>query len=132
MKITSPSSSSKVSKIDQEQYLYLTTRGRNSGRPREIEIWFTQHDGRFFVIAEYETSHWIQNLRAYPEVQVRLGGQSFPAQARILNSIVDASLRRAIQDLSRAKYGWGDGTVVELKRCEKLFPPRHQTTELLP
>ena len=53
------------------QFLYLTTIGRASGEPREIEIWFTQRDGRFYVIAEYETSHWVQNLRANPQARWR-------------------------------------------------------------
>jgi deazaflavin-dependent oxidoreductase (nitroreductase family) len=122
LKKTSPSSSSKASKIESEQFLYLTTRGRTTGRARDIEIWFTQHEGRFYVIAEYETSHWLQNLRAHPEVQVRVGGQSFPARARVLSPDADVHLHRTIQDLSRAKYGWGDGTVVELETLEKLSP----------
>jgi len=29
-----------------EPFLYLTTRGRRSGRPHQIEIWFAAHDGR--------------------------------------------------------------------------------------
>jgi hypothetical protein len=29
-------------------YLYLTTTGRVTGQAREIEIWFTEHCGRFF------------------------------------------------------------------------------------
>jgi deazaflavin-dependent oxidoreductase (nitroreductase family) len=115
LKKTSPSSSSKASKIDHEQYLYLTTRGRTTGRPREIEIWFTQRDGRFYVIAEYNTSHWLLNLRAYPEVNVRIADQSFFARARVLSPESDAVLLRTIQDISSAKYGWGDGTVVELQ-----------------
>jgi deazaflavin-dependent oxidoreductase (nitroreductase family) len=115
LKKTSLSSSSKASKIAPEQFLYLTTRGRTTSRPREIEIWFTQYDGRFYVIAEYETSHWFQNLCAHPEVHVRVAGKSVPARARILSPDTDADLRRTIQDLSRAKYGWGDGTVVELE-----------------
>jgi deazaflavin-dependent oxidoreductase (nitroreductase family) len=99
--------------------LYLTTRGRKSGRPREIEIWFTERDGCFYVIAEYETSNWLQNLRADPEVQVRLGSQIVRAHARVLPSdeepAADAELRRAVQELSRTKYGWGEGVVVELR-----------------
>src|SRR5438445_328723 len=35
------------------QYLYLTTTGRRTGRPREIEIWFTQRRGRYYLIAEH-------------------------------------------------------------------------------
>ena len=114
MKKTSPSSNSRASSFDRELYLYLTTRGRKTTRLREVEIWFTHRGGRFYVIAEYESSHWIENLIAHPAVQVRVGGHSFAAQARVLLAQADADLRDEIQELSRAKYGWGDGTVVEL------------------
>ena len=103
-----------MAELAQEQYLYLTTRGRKSGRPREIEIWFTEREGRFYIIAEYETSHWLRNLLANPEVQVRVAGQSFSGRARVLNPQADATLRTAVQQLSQAKYGWSDGTVVEI------------------
>src|ERR1700741_2160979 len=83
-KRTSPSSNSRDRPIAGEQYLSLTTRGRKSGRPREIEIWFTERQGRFYVIAEYETSQWIQNLRSDPHVQVRVHQSKFAATARIL------------------------------------------------
>jgi deazaflavin-dependent oxidoreductase (nitroreductase family) len=115
LKKTNPSSSLKASNLDREQYLYLTTRGRKSGRGREIEIWFTERNGRFYVIAEYDTSHWLQNLRLEPAVQVRVGGRSFAARARVLPpDQADADLHREIQGLSQEKYGWGNGTVVEL------------------
>src|SRR2546427_8224549 len=49
------------------EYLYLTTIGRVSGEPREIEIWFTEDTGRYYVIAELrERARWVQNLRADP------------------------------------------------------------------
>jgi deazaflavin-dependent oxidoreductase (nitroreductase family) len=113
------SSNSRPNQIAAEQYLYLTTRGRKSGHPREIEIWFTERDGRFYVIAEYKTSQWIQNLRADPQVWLRVGKQTFAATARVLGSgenaaSPDLSLIREIQNLSRIRYGWGDGTAVEL------------------
>jgi deazaflavin-dependent oxidoreductase (nitroreductase family) len=118
-KKTKRNSNSRASLIAGEPYLYLTTRGRKSGLLREIEIWFTERQGRFYVIAEYDTSHWVQNLRADPHVQVRVGRQSFAATARVLGagnepSASDLSLIREIQAVSRTKYGWGDGTVVEL------------------
>lgn len=115
MKKTNPNSSSKDSNFEREQYLYLTTRGRNTGLPREIEIWFTYRDGRFYLIAEYPTSNWLQNLRANPQAQVRVAGQSFTAQARFVTAEGEPELHRAIAGLSTKKYGWGDGTVVELQ-----------------
>lgn len=121
---TSPSSNSKASSLPaegswekalaREPYLYLTTVGHRSGRPREIEIWFTYRDGRFYVIAEYPTSHWVQNLQANPRVEVRVAGKRFAARATSVSPEAEPDLYRAIQDQSRHKYGWGDGWVVEL------------------
>jgi deazaflavin-dependent oxidoreductase (nitroreductase family) len=111
---TNPSSNSKASSFDGEQYLYLTTRGRKSGLPREIEIWFTHHNGRFYVIAEYETSQWVRNLRSNPAAKVRVGKMNFPVAARILSSKTQSELERHVRNLSRTKYGWGEGLVVEL------------------
>jgi len=67
------------------------------------------------VIAEYQTSNWVQNLQSNPGVQVRISGKTFSAKARVLQAKTDDALRMIIQDLSRKKYGWGDGLVVELK-----------------
>lgn len=111
MKTTKPSSSSKDSS---EQYLYLTTRGRTSGLPREIEIWFTELGGRYYVIAEYPTSRWLQNMRACPDVHVRIADERFGATARLITPDSDATLHKKVQEASRQKYGWGDGIVVEL------------------
>jgi deazaflavin-dependent oxidoreductase (nitroreductase family) len=89
-----------------EQYLYLTTRGRKSGRSREIEIWFTHCDDRFYVIAEYATSDWVQNIRTDPAVQVRVGGKTFSAQARIISPEKDLDLTARSRN-SRARNTHG-------------------------
>jgi len=122
LKKTNRNSSSKTNSFDREQYLYLTTRGRSSGLPREIEIWFTHRDGRFYLIAEYSTSQWIRNLQAHPEAQVRVAGENFTIRARIVSPETESELHRAIAELSRKKYGWGDGTIVELTRTENREP----------
>ena len=94
--------------------MYLTTRGRKTGRPREIEIWFTHHEGRFYVIAEYVTSNWVKNLQSDPEVQVRVSEKTFSAEGRVLKPGSDTELVKIVQELSTKKYGWGDGLVVQL------------------
>jgi deazaflavin-dependent oxidoreductase (nitroreductase family) len=114
LKRTSPSSSSKTNSFESEKYLYLTTRGRQSGLARQIEVWFTHLRGRFYVIAEYPTSNWVANLRAHPEVKVRVGEQEFASRARVLSKEQDGELIGEVQALSVKKYGWGDGLVVEI------------------
>jgi deazaflavin-dependent oxidoreductase (nitroreductase family) len=116
LKKTNPNSNLKDSNLDHEQYLYLTTRGRKSGRPREIEIWFTQRDERFYLIAEYPTSHWLLNLQANPAASIRVAGENINVRARLIDRETEPELHRSIAEISRRKYGWGDGTVVELVR----------------
>ena len=96
-------------------YLDLTSRGRRTALPREIEIWFTRFEGRFYVIAEHrERARWVQNLRAEPRAGVRVGGQRFRARARIIEARKEPGLAREIRARSTRKYGWGDGLIVEL------------------
>jgi deazaflavin-dependent oxidoreductase (nitroreductase family) len=95
-------------------FLYLTTTGRRSGLAREIEIWYTQHVGRYFVIAEYSHSNWVQNLLVNSDVRVRVGELQFRAVARVVNAELETELHGAVRELSRKKYGWGEGLVVEL------------------
>lgn len=98
-----------------EQYLYLTTIGRKTGLPREIEIWFVSFDGKYYILAEHrENAHWVKNLRANPRVHVRVGEQSFDATARVLDKIRDRAMYEKAQRLEREKYGWGAGLPVEI------------------
>jgi deazaflavin-dependent oxidoreductase (nitroreductase family) len=97
------------------QYLYLTTTGRRSGLPREIEIWFTRRHHRYYLISEHsEQAHWVRNISAEPRVRWRVGELTFSGGARALDAVAQAGLVREIQELSRRKYGWGDGLVIEL------------------
>jgi deazaflavin-dependent oxidoreductase (nitroreductase family) len=93
------------------EFLHLTTTGRRSGQPREVELWFTWQGGHDYVIAEEgERAHWVRNLLADPRVAWRVGERRLTGRARV----VDGALGAAVRALSAAKYGWGDGLVVEL------------------
>jgi len=97
------------------EFLYLTTTGRRSGQPREIEIWFTHHEGRYYLIAEHrDQANWVQNLRANPQVHIRVAGSSMEGTARVMDAKAERTLWRKIQALSEKKYGWGDGLIVEI------------------
>jgi deazaflavin-dependent oxidoreductase (nitroreductase family) len=97
------------------EFLYLTTTGRRSGQPREIEIWFTHHEGRYYLIAEHrDQANWVQNLRANPRVHIRVAGSSMEGTARVMDAKAERTLWQKIQALSEKKYGWGDGLIVEI------------------
>jgi len=117
-------------KPGETEFLYLTTTGRRSGQPREIEIWFTRHEGRHYLIAEHLwDTHWVQNVLADPRVGVRVGGERFSARARVVDAAGEPVLHERIQGLSEKKYGWGDGLIVELTPDSPVGdrePNRHQ------
>jgi deazaflavin-dependent oxidoreductase (nitroreductase family) len=104
-----------MAKSGEPQYLYLMTTGRRSGLPRQIEIWFTRRDERYYVISEHHhNAHWVQNLLANPRVRWRVGSATLTGRARVIDPAAEATLTETIQALSQEKYGWGDGLVVEL------------------
>jgi deazaflavin-dependent oxidoreductase (nitroreductase family) len=101
--------------VSEPQYLYLTTIGRRSRKEREIEIWFTESAGHHYIIAEHGTrAQWVLNILANPKVRFRVGQRAFAGTARVLSPAQEPELIAAVQQLSRDKYGWGEGLVVEL------------------
>jgi deazaflavin-dependent oxidoreductase (nitroreductase family) len=87
-----------------EECCDLTTTGRRSGRPHEIEIWFAvavAGDVLYVVSGNGPGSDWYRNALADPQVTVRLGGVSRRALAR---DVTDAGERRMVGDLMDAKY----------------------------
>jgi deazaflavin-dependent oxidoreductase (nitroreductase family) len=100
-------------------YLYLTTTGRKTGLRREIEIWFVESGGCFYVLAEhFHSAQWVKNIERDPRVSVRCGAQRFHAAARPLDPRRDAEEWRTAQRLAREKYGWGDGLPVRITPAE--------------
>jgi deazaflavin-dependent oxidoreductase (nitroreductase family) len=84
--------------------------------PREIEIWFTRHDDRYYLVAETgEHAQWVRNLRADPGVRWRVGARIHAGRARVIDRVRDTALAAAVRARSAAKYGWGDGLIVELR-----------------
>lgn len=78
-----------------EQYCYLTTTGRVSGKPRTIEIWFGLSGPALYMLAgNGERAQWVRNLRKQPRVSVRIGEQAFPGQARVVTDAEEDALAR--------------------------------------
>lgn len=98
-----------------DEFLYLTTTGWRSGNPHEIEIWYVEHDGAYYLCSEHrEQSHWVQNIRQNPAVRFRVNGQIFSGTARIVAES-ETDLLAAVATRLDEKYEWSDGLYVELK-----------------
>ncbi len=97
------------------QFLYLTTTGRVTGRPREIEIWFVTRKGKYYVLAEhFQNTQWVKNILQNPLVRARVSGREFKAAARVLDPGDDQQIWEQVRQLAREKYGWGEGLPVEI------------------
>ena len=92
-----------------EEYAYLTTRGRRTGRPHTIEIWFALVGTAVWMVAGGGTSSdWVANLLADPAVTVRIGDRTFTGRAR--TDAGDAGEAAVARRLLGARYqGWEEG-----------------------
>lgn len=97
-----------LAQLSNEEYCYLTTKGRKTGKPHEIEIWFGVIGNKLYLLSGGGgESDWVKNLRATPEVTVRIGNYVFAATARIVRDIQEES---SIRPLMAAKYqSWEEG-----------------------
>jgi deazaflavin-dependent oxidoreductase (nitroreductase family) len=104
-----------IQDIVDKKILYLTTIGRRTGLPREIEIWFVIYCDRFYLFAETgKAAAWVKNIRRNSEVVVRIGERQIGATARVLDREADRELWNQVAAIANRKYGWGDGLPVEL------------------
>jgi len=59
--------------LKDEEYCYLTTTGRVTGKPHEIEIWFGLNDNVLYLLSGgMDRSDWVKNLLKDPAVSVRV------------------------------------------------------------
>ena len=74
-----------LDKYTAEQYCYLTTTGRVTGNPHEIEIWFGLNDHTLYLLSEgRDRSDWVRNIIKTPAVTVRILRKKFKGTARLV------------------------------------------------
>ena len=97
-----------------EEYCYLTTRGRVTGRDHEIEIWFAlQGETLYMLSGGRERSDWVRNIMRAPDVRVRIGDTTSAGRGRIVTDAAeDALARRLLLEKYTPRYSgdlsdWG-------------------------
>jgi deazaflavin-dependent oxidoreductase (nitroreductase family) len=93
------------------EYCYLTTTGRRTGEPHEIEIWFaTAHGVVYMLSGRGDRADWVRNLRADNRVLLRIGDHTWRTAAR---TVVDPQEEATARRLLAAKYqGWTPGAAL--------------------
>jgi len=87
-------------------YCYLTTKGRRSGSPHTIEIWFALHGEAVYLLAGGgDGSDWVKNVRSDPTVGLRLGDRDLICKGRLVDDPEeDALARRLLLEKYRPRY----------------------------
>ncbi len=98
-----------LERLADEDLCYLTTIGRRSGEPHEIEIWFGIRDGWLYLLSGGgDGADWVKNTRTRPSVKVQINSRSASLKARILRP--GTTPGRVAHELVDAKYmDWRPG-----------------------
>lgn len=96
-----------------EDYCYLTTVGRVTGKPHEIEIWFGAAPDRptiYILAGGRERADFVRNALKTPHVRVRVSDREMTGIARIVGpGDEDALARRLLLGkYSPPRYKGGD------------------------
>lgn len=86
-----------LARLAKEEYCYLTTKGRVSGKPHEIEIWFVINESTLYLLSGGKSkSDWVKNLLKHPSVTVRIKKHTFNATARVVNDKKEETMARTM------------------------------------
>ena len=97
-----------------EDFCYLTTAGRVTGRPHTIEIWFAMEGHTLYMLSDGRgRSDWVKNLQRTPQVTVRITDERFDGLARVVEEGEEDELARR---LLVAKYERTPGSLSNWRR----------------
>jgi deazaflavin-dependent oxidoreductase (nitroreductase family) len=86
-----------LQQLADKDFCYLTTTGRNSGRPHTIEIWFALAGHTVYMLSGgRDKADWVQNVMRHREVQLRIADAVFSGQARFVSNTEEDALARKI------------------------------------
>jgi deazaflavin-dependent oxidoreductase (nitroreductase family) len=96
-----------------EDYCYLTTTGRVTGKPHEVEIWFAAAPERrtiYILAGGRERADFVRNARRTPAVRVRIAGRELAGRARVVEARDEDALARRLllEKYSPPRYTGGD------------------------
>ncbi len=73
-----------IESVKDEKYIHLTTLGRKTGKPHEVELWFALGNGKLYLSHEGEHTDWMKNVAKNEKVSAKIGSLKFDVLAKIL------------------------------------------------
>src|SRR5579864_3942735 len=100
--------------LDAEDFCYLTTTGRVTGRPHTVEIWFAIQNSTLYILSGgLDRADWVKNALRQPRVSIKIRDREFTGLARrVKNEEEDALARKLLFD----KYSPTDDDLEEWAR----------------
>ena len=88
--------------LNRERLVDLTVRGRKSGKPHTVKVWFAAGNGKIYVTsARGMDADWVKNLRKNPDATLQIGATSLRGTAVWRE---DAGVRTDVLPLFLRKY----------------------------
>jgi hypothetical protein len=75
-----------ISRVVDKRYIYLTTKGRKTGKKHTVELWFAVFNGKIYLSHEGGYTDWMKNILNDSCVDFKIGTLSFKGVARIIKS----------------------------------------------
>lgn len=95
-----PPDAEALAAIADDEFCYLTTTGRVTGLPHEIEIWFAivpAERTAYLLSGGRDRSDWVRNLKREPRLTLRVSGLTLHGFARFIEGEEeDPSARRML------------------------------------
>lgn len=114
--------------VADEKYIYLTTRGRKTGNPHTVELWFALIDKKIYLSHEGLYTDWMKNILKDSRVEFRIGKVRFRGNARIVEDRETFQLGK--HALYFKYYGkanedtiddwFSESTIIEISTIDKL------------
>ena len=109
-----PDSSQKgLASVKDERFIRITTRGRKTGRPHEVELWCALAGGKIFLSQEGELTDWMKNIEAKQKVTGKIASVKFEGSGKLLKKKGDASRELGEKALYEKYYGKAGREVIE-------------------
>lgn len=84
-------------RLADEDFCYVTTTGRRTGKAHEIEIWFVARGNTAYILmGAGERADTVRNIRADDRVGFRIGTKTWKARARVVTSAKEKALARRL------------------------------------